>query len=136
MYRPPSSNAEWADRFSLQIEKSRLLKDEIYIAGDLNIDFKSGNMTNNKWKQIIETHDLYQHIDTPTRVTAHSETIIDHVYTPDSGNIADISVPSIAISDHYPIAFTRTISKAQFKRQEHISIQYRSFNNYDEDSFL
>ena len=101
MYRPPSSNAEWADWFSLQIEKSRLLKDEIYIAGDLNIDFKNADMINNKWKQVIETHDLYQHIDTPTRVTAHSETIIDHVYISDSGHIADISDPSIAISDLY-----------------------------------
>ena len=78
--------------------------------------------------------DLYQHIDTPTRVTAHSETIIDHVYTSDAGPLADISVPSIAISDHYPISLTRTTRK--FKRQEHISIQYRSYNNFDEDSFL
>ena len=60
MYRPPSSKAIWADRFALQIEKSRLLKDGIYIARDLNIDFKNADMTNNKWKKVTETHDLCQ----------------------------------------------------------------------------
>ena len=52
---------------------------EIYIAVDFNIDFKNGSSVNNNWKQVIQTHDLHQHIDTPTRVTAHSETIIDHI---------------------------------------------------------
>ena len=102
VYRPPSSKSEWIDTFSLQIEKSLLLNNEIYIAGDLNIDFKDGNAANNKWKHVIETHDLSQHINTPTRVTAHSETIIDHVYASDSAHMIDISVPNIAVSDHYP----------------------------------
>ena len=99
---------------------------EIYIAGDFNIDFKNGRSVNNNWKQVIQTQDLYQHIDTPTRVTANSETIIDHIYTSNSEHIADISVPTIAMSDPYPIYFTRTTAKSQFKRQNHNSIQYRS----------
>ena len=109
---------------------------EIYIAGDFNIDFKNGSCVNNNWKQVIQTHDLHQHIDTPTRVTAHSEKIIDHIYTSNSDHIADISVPTIAMSDHYPIYFTRTTAKSQFKRQNHNSIQYRSFKNFNEDNFL
>ena len=40
---------------------------------NLHIDFKDGNAANNKWKHVIETHELSEHIDTPTRVTAHSE---------------------------------------------------------------
>ena len=122
--------------FSLQIEKSLLLHDEIYIAGEINIDFKDGNAANNKWKHAIKTHDLSQHINTPTRVTAHSETIIDHVYVSASAHMTDISGPNIAISDYYPVSFTLTTTKVQFKRQEHVSIQYRTFNQFNEDSFL
>ena len=107
VYRPPSSKSEWIDTFSLQIEKSLLLNNKIHIAGDLNIDFKDGNAANNKWKHMIETHDLSQHINTPTRVTAHSETIIDHVYPSDSAHMTDISIPNIALAtitrSHLPV---------------------------------
>ena len=51
-------------------------------------------------------------------------------------HIADISVPTIAMSDHYPIYFTRTTAKSQFKRQNHNYFQYRSFKNFNEDNFL
>ena len=136
VYRPPSSKSEWIDTFFLQIEKSLLLNNEIYIAGDLNIDFKDGNAANNKWKHVIETHDLSQHINTPTRVTAHSEIIIDHVNASDSAYMTDISVPYIVVSNHYPVLFTRATTNVHFKRQEHISIQYRTSNQFDDDSFL
>ena len=134
VYRPPSSKSEWINTFSLQIEK--LLNNEIYIAGDLNIDFKDGNSAHNKWEHVIETHDLSQHINTPTRVTAHSETIIDHVYASDSTHMTDMSVPNIAVSDHYPVSFTRATTNVHFKCQEHISIQHRTVNQFDEITFL
>ena len=102
-----------------------------YIAGDFNIDFKNGSSVNNNCKQVIQTHDLHQYIGTPTRVTAPSEKIIDHIYTSNSDHIADISVPTITMSDHYPIYFTRTTAKSQFKRLNHNSIQYRSFKNFN-----
>ena len=62
--------------------------------------------------------------------------VTDHVYASDSAHMTDISVPNIAVSDHYPVSFTPTTTKDHFKRQEHISIQHRIFNPFDEDSFL
>ena len=50
--------------------------------------------------------------------------------------MTDIPVPNIAVSDHYPVSFTRTTTKVHFKRQKNVSIQYRTFNPFDEDSFL
>ena len=58
VYRPPSSKSEWIDTFCLQIENLLILNNEIYIVGDLNIDFKDGNAANNKWKHVIETHNF------------------------------------------------------------------------------
>ena len=53
---------------------------EIYIMGDLNVDIQNQTLTNNKWKHIVELNDLHQLISEPTRITARSETIIDHLY--------------------------------------------------------
>ena len=49
--------------------------------------------------------------------------------------VYDVSVPSIAISDHYPICFTRSASRKQFKRQAHKTIQYRCYAKFDEEHF-
>ena len=59
-----------------------------------------------------------------------------HLYVSTSDKVTDISVPSIAISDHYPICFTRSTSKINFKRQSHKSIQYRCYKKFNEERFL
>ena len=67
---------------------------------------------------IVEIHDLQQVIDQPTRVTAHSSTLINHLYVPNTDHLSDVTVPCIAISDHYLICFTRTTSKKTIKRKD------------------
>ena len=54
----------------------------------------------------------------------------------DRGLITDISVPSIAISDHYLVCFTRSMSKINYKRQSHKSIQYRCYKKFNKERFL
>ena len=76
--------------------------------GDLNIDIKDGDISNPTWKHIVELHSMQQLIKVPTRVTAHSETLIDHIYASKPENVISPFVPYIALSDHYPICFTRT----------------------------
>ena len=91
---------------------------------------------NTTWKHVVELHDLQQLIITPTRVTAHSETIIDHVYASNVNFTYDVSVPAIAVSDHYPVCFTRSTSRKQFKRQSHELIKYRCYSKFNEECFL
>lgn len=136
VYRPPSATNDWLEQFSLQIETSLSICNEIYIMGDINIDMENGTLLNTTWKEIIETNDLAQVINKYTRVTAHSQKIIDHVYASISDNIAETFVPNIAISDHYPVCFTRSTSKNQIKRKSHKTIQYRCFKKFNENSFL
>ena len=104
--------------------------------GDFNIDIKAGKLSNTKWKHVIQTNDLHQLIDEPTRVTAHSETIIDHLYTTTPESVIDIHIPKVTVSDHYPIQFTRLTSKSHIKRQQHTIIHYRSINNFNEEQFV
>ena len=103
--------------------------------GDINIDCKNNDFQNNTWKDIVELHDLQQLIKTPTGVTAHTETIIDHLYASNGDFVYDVSIPAIAISDHYPVCFTRSASGKQFKRKAHKTIQYRCFAKFDEEHF-
>ena len=64
----------------------------------------------------------------------NSETLIDHVYT--NTPITDISVPVLAISDHYPVCITRKLSKSFDKRPVHKFITYRDTKRFNETNFL
>ena len=68
--------------------------------------------------------------------TLCDETIIYHLYVSNTDKLSDISVPSIAISDHYPICFTRTSTKHSVKRQQLKTIQYCYNKQFNEQSFL
>ena len=72
----------------------------------------------------------------PTRVTAKSETLIDHVYSSTPENITDVSVPVLAVSDHYPVCITRKLSKAFDTGPVHKFINYRNTKTFDEEQFL
>ena len=93
-------------------------------------------MVISKRKHIVEIHDLQQVIDQPTRVTAYSSTLIDHLYVSNTDHLSDVTVPCIAISDHYPICFTRTTFKKTIKRKDHQTIQYRCFKTFSDEIFL
>ena len=89
-YRPPSSNADWFDYFSKEIVHAQTESDEIYITGDINVDCKNGILSNSKWKHLVKLHDLQQTIKCPTKITAHSETLFDHLYVSSTDKLSDI----------------------------------------------
>lgn len=55
-------------------------------------------------KIIIELNDLQQVIQYPTRITAHSETIINYLYVACPDKLLNLSVPTIAICEHFIIS--------------------------------
>ena len=61
--------------------------------GDFNVDIKGGIIVNDIWKHIVEIQDLQQLIRKSTRVTAHSETLIDHLYVTNSDNVTECFGP-------------------------------------------
>ena len=101
--------------------------------GDFNIDMIS--CPNSKWLNLIQLFDLSQLVKHSTRVTETSSSIIDHAYTTDLGNITECFVPSYAISDHFPICFTRKVN-CKIPKTEHITTSYWCFKTFDEQHFL
>ena len=135
VYRPPGMPQSWIDSFETEIDYANDNGLEIMIFGDLNIDYTDG-CTNTKWEHVVTQSSLTQIIDTPTRVTSTSSSIIDHVYVNHPENIIEINVPKIALSDHYPICVTRKINKKDCPNGTHKTIEYRCFKKFNEESFL
>ena len=133
VYRPPSASTDWADNFAEEINNATSCHDiEVLLAGDLNIDYKKE--VPRFWINTLERFDLSQLVKTPTRVTAKSDTLIDHIYTNKPENICEIIVPYLALSDHYPVCVTRQFPKSEQKRK-HVEVQYRDFKNINEAQF-
>ena len=101
--------------------------------GDFNIDMIS--CPNSKWLNLIQLFDLSQLVKHSTCVTETSSSIIDHAYTTDLGNITECFVPSYAISDHFPICFTRKVN-CKIPKTEHIMTSYWCFKTFDDQHFL
>ena len=79
---------------------------------------------------------LHQIITRPTRVTANSESLIDHIYVSDVNNVIKHCVPASACSHHYPVCLTWSRKGAKIPTAGHKVTTYRSFANFDENNFI
>ena len=106
---------------------------ELILMGDINIDYRS--CSNTKWLQLIQLFDLNQLVKDFTRITPLTATIIDHIYTSNPENIIECFVPSYAISDHFPVCFSRKVN-SKVAKTKHILTTYRCFKHFNESSIL
>lgn len=74
----------------------------LLIIGDLNIDMlKPNTPLTRQYTDLLSTNNLTQHVLKPTRVTPHSETLIDHIVSNDSKRVTHVDVlPRSNVSDH------------------------------------
>ena len=67
--------------------------------------------------------------------TTISSTLIDHVYSSSPENISNCFVSKLAISDHFPVCFSRKINY-KIPKSNHITTTYRCYKHFDETRFL
>ena len=105
VYRTPNSDLDiFNEKINDILSKARGNKD-IYICGDFNIDLlkhESNNGTNN-FLNILYSLGLYPLIVKPTRITTHSYTLIDNIFTNNLCNENESGILINDISDHLPI---------------------------------
>jgi endonuclease/exonuclease/phosphatase family metal-dependent hydrolase len=92
---------------------------ESYIMGDFNIDllkFSNHNKTNDYLENIFSLGHIPL-ITKPTRVTTHSATLIDHIYTSKLQEKTKSGIVVTDISDHFGI-FTVILSSKKKHRQQ------------------
>lgn len=84
VYAHPSTNSE---EFTLKFEE--LLKEinfnryDAYILGDMDIDLLKHHTHHQtgRYLDMLYSHDLLPVITKPTRITNHTATLVDHIYT-------------------------------------------------------
>ncbi len=125
------------------IEQVYLENKEIIVAGDFNIDMlqymmQSSDATNKpqsngklkRMTDICQENGLIQIIDAPTRITAKTSTLIDHIYVSNPEHIIHSSVPVNSMSDHFPVCITWYAGRKE-ALSAHKTIQYRCMKNFD-----
>ena len=137
-YRPPSEPQNWLLKFESCVERAMLENKELIVLGDFNYDLlrDSSNTSSKHWLELTNTLNLVQVITSPTRVTSTSKSLIDHVYSSVPDYIIETSVPSLSISDHYPVCVTRKISNAEPTGPLHTVINYRHDKHFSLHHFL
>ena len=111
-YRSPSRDTK---KFISLLENilrglDRHSRKHIMFFGDANIDLikYESDVSSQQLIETLEKYGLVQTVSKPTRVTDHSHTLIDHVYSNNIDNISSTNVLTIDISDHLA---TLTIAK-------------------------
>ena len=77
--------------------------------------------------------DLQQLIESRTRITCSSSSIIDHILASFPDRVTQRGILNVRLSDHQPIYRTTKITR--IKRGGHKQIKFRSFKNYTIDGY-
>ena len=131
IYRPPSGRQQVFMKY-LNENLTNLISDrrELFLIGDFNINYSLDQVRHNlKIDQFETKFNLSQLIQSPTRVTISTQTIIDWIYT-DSINIALAGTLNINMSDHLPVFLVRKKSRNRVERHK---TEGRSYIRYDKE---
>ena len=137
VYRPPNSQKNWCEQFSEMMDSIDKENLEYHIVGDFNFEYilHSKKFQTTYWNDFVQAYDITQLVESPTRVTQSSSTIIDHLYSNMKSRITEVFVSSWAISDHSPVCFTRSARGQKISDNTHKTITYRSFNKFELTDF-
>ena len=132
IYRPPSLKVAWIRDFYALLNWLSLQKVHSVILGDLNEDL----LTNPDFAtNIALSFNMKQHIIEPTRITVHSKTLIDHIYTTDATTLSCSGVYELHLSDHRAVyCFINSLSRISSRLPEPPrTTEYRMFDKINID---
>ena len=137
-YKPPKTNIEtYSNCFSDILDKLENSYKKCFVAGDFNIDLlkcETNAETNSFFNRLL-TYSFFPTISKPARITEHSATIIDNIYT-SAYDIAD-DIPSgnlyTDITDHLPVFMLQcSATYKKFQRK----VRKRLFTANGEEQFM
>ena len=82
-----------------------------YLMGDFNCDLLWVK-TKKTLLEYMELFGLEHIVVSPTRITDHSETLIEHLYCNSLSNVLSRKVPIVGLSDHFPVFITRKLNSS------------------------
>ena len=131
LYRPPDSSLHCNKNFNEDLDSMlSLVHDtsfETIILGDINVNYLIKKDHKNI-KDIFKIHGYQQIIETPTRTTDSSSTLIDAIFTNHPQNISNQNVFPLSLSDHDCVGCTRKLNNEHFDPKTIICRNYNSYN--------
>ena len=137
-YRHPKLNFnDFANKIHISLSKVSADNLNCVLLGDANIDLKKINTCNKtrSYSNMLSSNSFHSLIDFPRRVTAKSQTIIDHVYS----NLCRYKIiPGIiksSLTDHYPLLVILNHTKLNVEQTTFYTRSLKKFNfeNFDND---
>ena len=132
-YRPPSAKIELFEKFENFLKLIDNEGKDIIITGDLNCNLieHAQNHATSKLIDIVDIFQLQQHIQTPTRTTYNSSSLIDLILTHiDDDKILKVGVVDLGISDHSLVYMCRKISIPKEPPKIVLSRQFKNYSSY------
>ena len=132
--RHPSNNCTiFKEVLSEKLNQINRLGFETYIAGDININLFNYNSNEPTSEYLDMLFDLgfLPIITKATRITYHTSTLIDHIYTNTPEKIVQSGICLVDISDHLPCFCTATTKLPNIIHKKY----YRDFSNFDSNHF-
>ena len=131
LYRPPKSSKHSCKNFIKLFDNilSKMLHEnkEIIITGDVNCNYLDES-NERPFKDLLSLNGFIQTVQSATRITPQSETLIDVILSNSPEKLSDIKVIPTALSDHDTVYCVRdnNIRKEPFE-----TITCRDYSNYN-----
>ena len=132
-YQPPSAKIELFEKFENFLKLIDNEDKDIIITGDLNCNLieHAQNHATSGLVDIIDIFQLQQHIQTPTRTTYNSSSLMDLILTRiDDDKILKAGVVDLGISDHSLVYICRKISIPKEPPKIVLSRQFKNYSSY------
>ena len=128
------SYQDYKSNLEIMLERASEESIEQMYIGDLNQDLLPKRLSTDARDlvQLFTSYQFTQLIKTPTRITARSQTLLDHIYTTDKDKVRTSGVMQCSISDHSLIYLIRRSKK---QRGPSKIIHFRNFKSYSSDNF-
>ena len=135
-YRPPGTPIELFESFESLLGMIDCTNDEFYILGDINCNLleKNPDCHTKKLLELCELYNVSQTINEPTRVTSHSETLLDLCMTTTPDKISQSGVVRCGISDHDIVYMVRKLN--HFRVNRHRIVQKRCLKHFNQEHFI
>ena len=136
VYRPPNHNVDlFMEKFNQILFNISKSNKDCYIMGDYNIDLfhLDKHSPTQEFVDSLYSHTFYPLINRPTRITAHSATLIDNILTNNLSFQLSSGIILNDLSGHLPVfvyTFTEP-SSVQANRNQHSITRDYSENNID-----
>ena len=147
VYRTPSCRPDkfnkLFDTILQKFDNNRYSNKLIYIVGDFNQDLIKYDLDNDYQNLIDNVHNrgFVQLVSRPTRITEHTHTLIDHVYTNNVENVLSCNILTLDMSDHLAtntkisLGSDSVATRKNFAKSKNDKSDFRIFNEANNQNF-